>query len=572
MTEKTKDDVILISHSVHADITEDEMRAAVPDSTVRAVVDIRPARLSLAETLGVDWVLLARDQARQWERDVTPQQRRYPSARLVYFGLAPIPLAIHLGSLTERWPRVGVFLRHHETRRWGYVDGVVPTVRVAGGPNELVRSAEPAIISISTTSAADIDAARAVVGANSAEIEIRTDPFGEDVLATEDAVTGVAHAFRDALALLEKNRPALAEMHLFGAIPVGLAFLLGTYVTATRHARLVTYQYHRSEDPRHVEALRLPLRATVATPLSDDDVAQATALRLVWEAERQKLVNFAATTVDHWCTPLGSAGAPLRVGILGKQQLASATPLSEPIDTTVGEVADGFRFDAGSRKWLLSNGLLAGVRRLIPDDAALARAGRMLLLHEALHHGDQGLNSATAAQIRLAPKVLEELDYAADVWAMLHEFCFSDLVNQPWPAPRASLLSIVETAIATMWAFDLDRELGLLEVRRINRYLIWYANLARLEKATSLEDALAVLAEKPVLDLVGLRVTLRDDRLVARLDRPAGRPLELSLIDRRGRLCRSGDTNGPSVTELASALGAHKGERVREIIRGFVAD
>ena len=196
----------------------------------------------------------------------------------------------------------------------------------------------------------------------------------------------------------------------------------------------------------------------------------------------------------------------------------------------------------------------------------------MLLLHEALHHGSQGLTEATAQLIRHAPKVLEEVDYLADIWAMLHEFVFSRLLSADWNTQRLGLLQIIETAVGTMWAFDTDRELGVLEVRRVNRYLIWYAQLGRLERVSTIADALSVLATKPVIEIVGPDTVLRDGRLVMLLERAFPRPAELCFLDRHGRLRRIGDTNAISVTALARALGSHDGNGVRTLARGLLRD
>lgn len=563
-------DTIIVAHSVHADIAEDEMRAAIPPAwTVRGVVDVRPARLPFTDTLVADWVSLARAQTLQWETQVRPLLEHYQGASIAYFGLAPIPLAFHLGSLTERWPSVNVYLRHHEARSWIYPGGQEPTVRGPEGPHEPVRATDPAIITLSTTVPVDVDAARKIVGATSAEIELRTAPFGEDVLVSEQAVRTVGGQFREALALLEKNRPGVSEIHFFGAIPVGLAFLLGSFITATRHARIVTYQYHRSSEPRFVEALRLPQRAATGVTLTDDDVVHAAALRAMWENERQAVVAFARDCEGHWSRLLGKLGTSFESAAFGKLEAARDTPLTSAIDLATRTVEDGFQYDRDRCTWMLSDGLLSSVGRLV-SITAIARAGRMLLLHEALHHGKQGVTAATARQIRLAPKVLEELDYLADVWAMMHEFAFSGFVAKSWLEQRSALIEILETAVSTMWAFDDDRERGLLEVRRINRYLIWYVTLARIERTSSAVDAMSILANKPVIELVGPRVELRDGRLVARLDRPDERPYELCLLGRRGELRRLGSTNAMSVSSVATALGAHDHDGVRAMVRGFL--
>lgn len=566
-------DVILISHPIHVDISEEEMRAAIATTdVVRGVVEITPARLTFEQTRNVDWLTLALKQDAAWRAEVRPLLEKYLGATVVYFGVAPIPLALHLGSLVERLNKATAYLRHHQTHQWRFSGGARPQITGPHGPKELTRSTEPVTVSVATTAPTDIDALRTVVGATSADMHVCTAPLGEDVLTQENVVHDIVRRFHDCLELLETNRPSVTEAHLIAAVPTGLAFLLGAQLTSTRHARLVTYQYHRSAEPRLVEALRLPIRDRPRRTPSSENVARAAQMRAEWEEQRQRLTAFLTRhEVAPWWTVLGELGHRFQIGSFALLQHPAETPLAAPIDLTVTEVDAEFRFDPQRRCWLLGDGLLASVARLIPA-AEASRAGRMLILHEALHHGSQGLTDAMAQQIRHAPKVLEELDYLADVWAMLHEFAFSNLLAADWNTQRLGLLRIIETAVTTMWAFDTDRDAGVLEIRRVNRYLIWYAQLARLERVDTIADALRVLATKPAIEIVGPANELRDGRFVMLLDRPFPRPAELCFLDQRGRLRRVGDTNAVSVTALARALGAHDGDRVRNHARGLLGD
>jgi hypothetical protein len=563
-------ELILVLHTVHDDIDEDVARAVLPSSAiVRGCVKVLPARLSLEGTRDADWIALAHAQRRIWERDVVALREKYPGAGIAYFGLAPIPLAVHLGSLTESWPAVQVFQRGHDAAQsWHYVGGNGPQVLGPDSPKELVRSLDPVLLAISVTNAVDIDAARSAVGPTSAEIFVQTDALGSDILVTHDDVVSVADRFRDALDLVERNRPGAAEVHLFAAIPCGLAFLLGARITPTRDTNVVTYQYHRGLEPRLLEALRVPERAIQSTSLSAEERARSKELRESWEGQRSSLIAFLrAANAPSWWMLLGQFGSPLSHGQLGALEAALDTPLTCSIDIAQNDV-DGFRFDSQQRVWLLSDELLRAIDRYVAT-AEIDRAGRMLLLHEALHHGQQNLTFNSATQIRLAPKVLEELDYRADVSAMLHEFAFEGLLVRPWPEQRLGLLGIIDTALTTMWAFDDDRERGFLEVRRISRYLIWYMMLARIERATTIVEGLQVLAEKPTVDLVGPVARVRDGRLVAKLDGQSGGVHELVLLDQRGNLRRIGTTNAVSVAGLAVALGRHEGGTVRAMVRGI---
>lgn len=563
--------VVLLLHSVHGEITSDEAHGAVPRSwRVCGEAKVCPASLSLDATRGVDWHQLARLQRAEWEEKVRPLLKNHHPCSIAYFGLAPVPLAFHLGSLTEGWSGIHPFLRHHVTREWRYFGGKGPKVRYAPVLRDTTRSAEPALIEITTTVPSDIEAARLAVGPTSAEVSLCTDPLGDDVLTSERAVQGVAQEFRKLVAMVEQRRPNAREIHVVGAMPVGLAFLLGAQVTPTRSTQLVTYQYFRSSEPRFVEAIRIPERRPSSVSIGEAERRMASAVRREWELERKKLVEFANDSNGHWSSILGPFAAAARRGDLAALDSARATPLLAEIDF---DHLDGteFSYDTARKRWMLSDNLIVSICRGVPKEQQ-ARAGRMLLLHEALHHGKQGLDECTARQIRMAPKVLEQLDYLADTWAMLHELAFCAFLDRPWEEQRAELQSVVNTATATMWAFDASAERGVLEVRRISRYLIWYLMAVRLEHAASLDEALQVFTSRPFIELVGPPTQLRDGRLVMLLSHPPANAYELCWLDKTGRLRRAGVTAALPIDGIVADFGAHNGPAIRDHLRALGQD
>ena len=57
------------------------------------------------------------------------------------------------------------------------------------------------------------------------------------------------------------------------------------------------------------------------------------------------------------------------------------------------------------------------------------QAGRLFLFHEALHYSSEGhrLTSEVANGIGQFPKVIEEADYQAKVWALPSEYKYCSL-------------------------------------------------------------------------------------------------------------------------------------------------
>src|SRR5262249_6227831 len=152
---------------------------------------------------------------------------------------------------------------------------------------------------------------------------------------------------------------------------------------------------------------------------------------------------------------------------------------------------DGFRFDRTSRSWQLGDDLLAVLAGAFSVDGERLRAARMLLLHEGIHERHR-LTPATNVQIGLFPKIVEEVDYQADVWALLHEYRLAKSSAGQLDA-RRFFLDQIRILTRTLWAFDAGAgPLYEIQVRRLNRYLIWYWQFLRIERVRELADIAAV--------------------------------------------------------------------------------
>ena len=94
------ENVIVIKHPVHFPIPDEEVRRAVEAHgglNVLDIVTIELARFSIGNADMLDFPGLALSQAAAFRRELTRDLNR--GIGVAYFGLAPIPLCIHLGSL-----------------------------------------------------------------------------------------------------------------------------------------------------------------------------------------------------------------------------------------------------------------------------------------------------------------------------------------------------------------------------------------------------------------------------------------------------------------------------------------
>src|SRR5690606_5018219 len=100
--------------------------------------------------------------------------------------------------------------------------------------------------------------------------------------------------------------------------------------------------------------------------------------------------------------------------------IAALGPVLTSVDLERTEV-DGFRFDRDASVWLLSDDLLLAITRRLETEVDRRAAARLFFLHEGLHEQVHGLSGAMSPSVGRFPRVLEELDYQADAWALLHE-------------------------------------------------------------------------------------------------------------------------------------------------------
>jgi hypothetical protein len=80
----------------------------------------------------------------------------------------------------------------------------------------------------------------------------------------------------------------------------------------------------------------------------------------------------------------------------------------------------------------------------------------------------------------------------------------------------------IETAIETMWSFvDTGAELNIIQVRSINRFLNWYWQWVLIENVEgegTFEEILAILLDKPIIELAGAPMELRGYRTFYKLN------------------------------------------------------
>ncbi len=532
-----------------------------------------------------DWSTAQRTLEERFQREFTPLRDKYPDYCIVYFGSAPIPLALLLGFLLETWQRVLVIPHHHAERRWAWVDAPdAPPARLlpASLPSERDRTPGEVIIRVSTSHRVDALATRAVVPDALFEFDLGLENPSEDAFTSQAQMEAVARAFRDLLDDLGNRFQGVHRIHLFASVQPGMALLLGAQISKTMHPPVRTYQYarHAQGGPYHVPAVevnRAPAPEPVPLKPEQQVVAAQDRQRLAEDLAWMKALaeNWKPPSKDSWLEGLFKSQKKCVESFSAWPLLPTlyGTPLFKTtVDVKTQRVEDSFRLAPPHNVWQIDDQWLARLASRLPDETARRSSLRMLVLHELAHRGHQSLTRTSSQEIGRFPKVLEEIDFQADVWAMLHEYALSRSQTQIEDAPQF-FLGLVHRATECMWAFDEGPPLREIQIRRLNRYLIWYWMFLSLERLSALshggtlDAVLSELSRRPILELAGSPIHTHDGRVFFDLDPRRVKTPELAIYH-DGRLFRHGSRPDFAIDALLDGVRMRDGEKILRSLRG----
>jgi hypothetical protein len=576
--------IILVAHEVLAQITQEDMLAALPPEyrdLPREVVYLRAVSAKLSELPGFDWAGARRLQADEVRGRLQSVIDSNPTWRVQYFGAAPIPLAMELGYFIGGWAAVDVYQQRHDTHAWSWLRAS-PSSNVQFQtlelPKERITADGHVVVRISVSHRVDALETAAVIPMSLGEIDIALLSPHEDALESIADLAALRERFDQVIDWAHAARPN-AELHVFSAVTVGAAFRLGMAVNPTIHSPVHTYQYSKASSPRYEHALVLQRVDELVKPLSSEQVAEAAGLRSQIQEELAQIRSVATEFRERNQADSGQWWLKAALPIVSEEvfrgpmrELAKIfeTPLVEStVDLISTATADSFCYDAPSRMWRFDDRFLVALAEQFTDPRDRRQAVRLLLLHEGLHLKTHGLTGATAPQVRRFPKIVEELDYQADVWAFLHDFAIQMTGKNPQAEEtRAFFIKVVTVALDTFWTFDAAGEQQRIEIRRLNRYLIWYWQLLRLEGTSDLPGVLRILANRPVIEIAGPKIESSDNRVFYSLDPAKFNEPELGLLYKQ-RIFRYGQSPGARVKDVLLGFRERNKTKIRDALRSI---
>jgi hypothetical protein len=203
-----------------------------------------------------------------------------------------------LGFLVGSWAYVVPHLRHHESRDWLWPTRAAgaqpPTLRKADRPSgEPVLADGDVVVHVATSIAVDLQSTRDAVPKPLAEFEVALEKLDLDALANADEVEMVAREFRCLLDAIVQTYPNASTIHVFAAVPVGLAFRMGTLVSPTMHPTVQTYYFDRKASPQQIAAIALQTPRDVRATITAEDRHAAHAMREIWATELARVGGYA---------------------------------------------------------------------------------------------------------------------------------------------------------------------------------------------------------------------------------------------------------------------------------------
>ncbi|MBS1597320.1 MAG: SAVED domain-containing protein [Bacteroidetes bacterium] len=585
--------VIIAHYGLDRKITKEECEAALePGDTYNIFIDFEAGNAKLGELYDLPFENLALAQQRKFLEIVKPVLDENPSAHIAYFGFTPISIAFHFGYLIGNTHPYTIYQWHHKKSTWFYeteapYDGYEFMIKPIALPQEMQRGKGNVVIRIGTSFSVDRQSTNEIIDNPENEFDIELFKPDIDSLYSQKNIGAVVDAFQEVLNTYSNKLSGREQIHLFISSSVGLPFALGTRVNTNIYPFIQTYQYDRRQAPKHIEAILISKEEDLKIRLTEDEKNEADKIRKELDEQLQNRLKpfikaITGNKSDNWLqTVCGTSEEYQRVNKLASASWSKvidigATSLKDDsIDLNVKNIDGGFEYIEKTNTWSLDDGFLAGLQKRLAKnkDTDLMQAGRLFFFHESLHYSKDGhrLTSEIANGIGQFPKVIEEADYQADVWALLTEYRYG-CMYQPEKLKKGMkefFCNAIDTAVETMWSFmDTGRELNSIQIRSMNRFINWYWQWVLIEDlpaAAKLEDVASILFNKPAIEFAGATMELRGHKTFYKLSIRQKGNLQLAAFV-NNRVHRFAPA---TIDDIVSGFRSLKGEKIKSGLKSF---
>jgi hypothetical protein len=583
-----KKDVIAIVHNIiQPGISEAEVEGFLAEhfsGMQWEIITFQPTVIRKGES-SIDWKAIKSKQWEMFEEFRKNYLNGTQDPKIIYFGYAPIPLMMHLGHLFTAYPKILLADKHRSRNRWemfGEGEATQPSFWKLDAPQKPQVSGtakEEAIFRVQTSKfELQEHSCREVVPQYHKQAWLHGEDTLQDPFITRGDIQEVGELFARGLERLKEASEHLERIHVFASVQPPVAFLMGQKIYES-HPPVVCYNFAGG---KYQEAFLVNKDDYALSELDDHELEATTQLRQSFahhfEQELKPFLNSKMGKDKWYLEALGTTVEMLQeypalnnLRSLSEDNLAKAKVLTDPSQFEGSAVLTRGRFQ-------LSDHLLHSLLTRLHSESDRLSALRMLVFHEWLHQHQHKLQDKIARGIGKFPKILEELDYQADVYAILNEVGYllslpihKDARNDK--LKKGELIKrCMRVAIETYWAFHaLDPDPGQMEVRHIHRHLIWAVQWLKCDRLPELDTVaiMKVLAHRPLLEMEGFEVLANhEQRMMVNLRANLGKPVRTAMYLPQENRLRIAEAE--EFKEIISALLGKDTQGVREVAEHFL--
>jgi hypothetical protein len=516
---------ILIAVDLYPSANVEELRETLPSEReglhTLALTKLGAPRLSPPpDTSPIDWPAIGRA-VEQIAVEVQKIRDERTNPTVVFIGgRGPLAVFVHLGYLLSKFGGKQVVLNQaHGGGPWEHFPMEAAAVvespplldDASGLPGEQVS--RPGRVGIYVDTA----------GRNPSE-----DVFEDFIVNEGDSVAGIVRLRSSgALIVTPANVSALvlqltqflsqaparyrrrSGLALFVGAPVQIAFAVGRALNPTVVGKDIWLTEYR--DPAYERVYTLPFRVESRVVLSRDGQD---------ELARWKVLDGMAAGIAELKRTMKAEHLPADVLSMSERQ--KFIERLGRLERSTDAKSDGaFRLRVIEGHYTLGEGLGEAVRK----STELQQQGfaKLLILHELLHDW-QALRSTNYSAVGGAGVVLEQVDYAADAFAVraLMKMELDRGGDAARDEVRVRLQRWLEMVLHGISAFDImvqGARMERLEERRLRRYLMWHLQLARaatIREPSHVDEMLRPPLTVELAPLAGRLDTERYEKVVTR--------------------------------------------------------
>lgn len=584
------DGYVIIKHQVFAEISDDEVLKFLPtaDGVPKyEIFDIKREIVSMENIHKFDSQEFKIYQKNLVEKTIRPYLNDHPTYKVLYFGTATIPLSLHLGFCFGSWKEVDVFLFQREMMTWAWPSENDSEISIESNfVNDEFTAPIDVIFKVEATYPVQDSELTESVDASTKIIGLKVNEPGKDIFRTQKQLKDFAYQFELGLDNIASKLPNADKIHIFPTVPVGLAFLMGTKINPNITKPIVTYQFNTNQTPKYEKILVIQESVSPEANITEEDYKFISKIRSELKNELKNGIGaFVKSKQEEkvkYDTEFSWIRFILRNGSYSEIETGHWKNLPDVAETILSnstlsdetkEASDGF-YISENDEWQINDRFIFNIKnRLKNDEGKVMRALRLFIFHEAMHI-KQSLTNYTAGNIGRFPRVLEEADYMADVWAMLHEYSYSKMYHaEDLTKDKEFFKEIIEIATMTMWAFDdLDANTEEMQIRRVNRYLIWYWNYLQIEarECQTIDDVVKILAVKPIIEIRGLDIRAQAQRTIFKLTNFKVQDLELGYLNNlTGKIDRTSNSAGMQIDEIVRGFRERNSDKILKQLKAW---